>query len=332
MNMPPSDRSERLFIGVDGGQSSTRTVLINERGEIQGGVRTGPCNHIHEPGGLERQYRELHAGYTGVFARLEREAQPVTGVYLGLTGSGHRETVESAYKAEQITIENDGVIAHAGALPGRVGAIIIAGTGSIAYGRSASGETALAGGWGYFLGDEGSAYDIAHKALSVIYRASDGRALPTTLTGLLLAHFNCQTLRELHRKIYSGDLSRDQIAGASQVVGQAAMLGDDTATAILEGAGDELGQLLAAVLHRLAMCDDAVQVAPIGGVFKAQTLVTKPMMARLHQTCPGASLVSPRYPPVVGACLLALDAGGLSITPLVLENIDNTLKTIEDIL
>jgi N-acetylglucosamine kinase-like BadF-type ATPase len=316
--------SERLFIGVDGGQSSTLTVLANQRGEILASALTGPCNHIHEPGGLERQYRTLREGYERVFAAAGLPVTPVECVYLGLTGSGHLETVSRVYATRGLVLKSDVGSALAGALPETPGVIIIAGTGSTAHGRNARGEEVTVGGHGYIAGDEGSAYDIARRAFQAVFQASDGRSPQTALTALLFEQYGATTLRELRRAIYGAEMTRDRLARAAGTVGRAAAEGDPVSIRILADAGLELGRMVGMTLLRLGMTAEPAPVAPIGGVFRAGELVTGPMLARIHQDSPRARLVTPRFVPAVGAAILALREGGVTISAAVLDNFERT--------
>ena len=318
-----SDESD-LFIGVDGGQSTTLTVLADGQGSIMSSAVTGPCNHIHEPGGLERQYRALRQGYDAVFAGIGRPVGRVRGVYLGLTGSGHKPTVESVYEADSITVASDLITALSGAIPDMQGVIVIAGTGSAAYGQNPDGRTAVAGGHGFYAGDEGSAADIARLAFRAVFQSKDGRGPSTTLTRRLLDYYDCADLPAMRKRIY-GDLSRDQLAKAAGVVGQAAAEdGDAVAISLLEHAGLELGRLVAASLRQLDWLDSPVPVAPIGGVFHNGSLVTTPMIAHIHQTNPAAFMQAPRFQPVIGALLLAYRTVGIPVTPTIVENLDRT--------
>lgn len=314
----------RLILGVDGGQSKTLTVLADETGRILGAGMSGPCNHIHEPGGLERQYHALKLGCERAFAAAGLPVGRLDAVYLGLTGSGSWETARSVYDSDHLALKNDTFTALAGAFPSMVGTIIIAGTGAIAYGQNAAGKTGMAGGMGYYLGDEGSGADIAQRAFRAVYQASDGRAAPTLLTRMLLDHYGCADLRQLHRAVYSGALSRDQLAQASGKVGEAAQQGDAAAIEILRAAGVELGRAVAAVLAQIEQTDSRAPVAPIGGVFKAGELVTAPMMAQIHTLNAQAYLAAPRFVPAIGAVLLGLRELGIPIDETVIANLEQT--------
>ena len=313
-----------LFIGVDGGQTTTLTALATAGGEILSGFMTGPCDNIHEPGGLERQYNSLRQGYEGVFANLGQPPGHLKGVYLGVTGSGHQSTIESVYDADQITFVQDVLTALSGAIPSMNGLIIIAGTGSVAYGQNPAGQAAMAGGKGYYVSDEGSASDIARLAFRAVFQALDGRGPQTTLQQRLLDYYECPDITELHRRVY-GEYTRDRLAQAAGVVGQAAAEdGDAVAIALLSQAGYELGRQVAAVLRRIDWLEKPVPIAPIGGVFRAGALVTEPMMNHVHQTNPAAYLQPPRFQPVVGALLLAYRTAGLPITDAIIDNLDRT--------
>ena len=313
-----------LFIGVDGGQTTTLTALATAAGEILSYAMTGPCDNIHEPGGLERQYGSLRQGYESVFANLGLPPGHLKGVYLGVTGAGHQPTIESVYDADHITFFQDVVTALSGAIPSMHGLIIIAGTGSVAYGQNPQGQAGMAGGKGYYVSDEGSASDIARLAFRAVFQALDGRGPQTTLLQRLLDYYDCPDITELHRRVY-GEFTRDRLAQAAGVVGQAAAEdGDSVAIALLDQAGYELGRQITAVLRRLDWLDQPVPIAPIGGVFQAGAFVTEPMMAHVHQSNPAAYLQPPRFPPVIGALLLAYRTAGLTITDAIIDNLDRT--------
>lgn len=312
-----------LVIGVDGGQTKTITALATIDGDILASAATGPCNHIHEPGGLERQYRTLRAGYEQAFANAGLPMRRLASVHLGLSGSGDRPTVERVYDTDRLNLTPDPIIALSGAIPSLQGVIVIAGTGSAALGRNAAGQEAIAGGQGYYAGDEGGGSYVAQSAFRAIYQAADGRGPQTVLTERFLAHYGVDHLRALRNRIY-GDLTRDQLAKAASMVGQAAAEGDAVAVNILRQSGFELGRLVVAVLEKLNWGDAPVPVAPIGGVFRAGALVLDPMMEQVHRQFPNATVHPPRFEPAIGALLLALRALGQPIDEALLARIEAT--------
>lgn len=318
----------RIVIGVDGGQSTTLTVLARENGEILSSAVTGPVNHIHEPGGLERQYNTLHTGYEQVMQAAGLPLEAVACAFLGVTGSGDLDTIRRAVPAEILTVQGDLPIALAGAIPDLTGCVVLSGTGSAAYGQNEAGETLYVGGMGYFAGDEGSGYDIARRGIQAICQADDGRGPRTALSAAILAHFACESLKQLHRKIYSGELTRDMLATASAVVGRSAAQGDPVSIEILRQAGLELGKAAAAVVTRLGQLDRPVPVAPVGGVFHAGGYVIGPMISTVWEKNPQAYVVTPRYVPAIGAVLMALRSLKVEIGEQVFANLDRTLDRI----
>ncbi len=314
----------RLFIGVDGGASSTLTVLADDRGEILAGAVTGPCNHIDEPGGPERHYTALRSGYESVMDQVGLPLEAVEGVFLGLTGKGNLPIINRVYEGRQITLRHDTLTALIGAIPEGIGAIIISGTGSAAFGRNAQGQEALTGAMGYYAGDEGSGYDIARKAIRAIYQAADGRAEPTRLTELVLSHFDCPDLMTLHQRIYSGALTRDQLARAARTASAAAREDDPTALRILGEAGADLGIAVATVLRRLGMTDGPVPVATIGGVFEAGDPLVQPMLQTIARVNPAAHRVAPRFIPALGAIILALRQAEIAVDEQILATLEST--------
>ncbi len=327
--MPGDEQGGRLVIGVDGGQTKTLTVLITEHGEILGVGVSGPCNHIHEPGGLERQYSALRLGCERAFASANRPLGKLASVYCGLTGSGAPDVVRRVYETDHLVLKGDTITALAGAFPSMVGTIIIAGTGSNAMGRNAAGMTWTAGGMGYYLGDEGSGADIARLAFRAVYQANDGRSTPTALSAMILDHYGCGDLPELRRKVYSGELNRDQLAQASALVGAAAKEGDEAAVSILREAGMELGKAVSAVLDHIEQDGQPAAVAPIGSVFRAGELITGPMIQRIHVKHPAAYLTAPRFGPAIGAALLGLREIGIEIDERVIANLSGSAFRLE---
>ena len=294
-----------LILGVDGGQSSTRTILANADGEILGACRTGPCNHIHEVGGLERQYTALHDGLLGAFSEAGIAPRRVAVACVGLTGSGHRPTVEAALTAERITLLGDMDIAFAGAIPDLVGTAVIAGTGTIAYGRDALGNVHRTGGWGYLAGDEGGGYDLGVRAIRAVYRAVDGRGPQTVLTSVLLEHYRAHDVKELREVIYRPSTTRSQIASTAAGVAEAAVAGDLVAIGLLRESALALAELVNGVLDALdASAGRAVVM--LGGVAAAGEPLRIPFAQAVLARHPTACLGAPRFDAVRGALVLAL--------------------------
>ncbi len=315
-----------LFLGVDGGQSSTLAVICDEEGRLLGSGNGGPSNHIHEPGGMERLRSALRDSVLGAWeqAGFSQTVPPrFASAGLGMTGSGEyaAETLDQIAACEHKTVVHDSISAHAGALAGAPGVIVIAGTGSVALGVDAGGKALRVGGWSHLMGDEGSGYDIGRQALSAAARMEDGRAPVSRLHAAVLAHFHAQTLWEVHAQIHAPGASRAEIAALARVTAGCAQEGDETARVIFQQAGYQLAELALAALRGLRMEGVPTPVAPVGGVFQAGELILAPLRRFLQAGAPLARVVSPLLPPAFGAVILAYAAAGLPLTAGKRENL-----------
>ena len=180
----------RLFLGVDGGQSRTRVLIGDEEGHVLGAGEAGPCNHTAAAEGRRNLEKAVLEGLAAACARAGLDSSRVgfAAACLGMSGGpdDKREILAGILRAECLIVTHDAAIALAGATSAGQGIVVIAGTGSMAFGRNAEGRTARAGGWGHLFGDEGGGFDIARQALRAALRMDEGWGLPTILRQRLL--------------------------------------------------------------------------------------------------------------------------------------------------
>ncbi len=168
------------LLGIDGGGTSTVAWLADAGGKVLGRGRGGPSNA--KAVGAEAARRSIQEAIARAFDDLGMPARSVSVACLGLAGFDRPEdrrllsawTEESGW-ADRLVLVNDGDLVLAAGTPEGWGLGVIAGTGSIAVGRTPDGRIARAGGWGPLIGDEGSAYAVVLKALRRIARQTDGR-------------------------------------------------------------------------------------------------------------------------------------------------------------
>ena len=313
---PARNNAARFVLGVDGGQTSTTAVVMDESGVLRGVGSGGPANHIHEPGGIDRVRRSLRESILAACTNAGSRRLPIASAYLGMTGGSveMEQVCRPAVPGQRMILGHDSLIALYSVTLGEPGVVVIGGTGSIGYGRTATGQTATAGGWGYVMGDEGSAYWIAIRALQECTKAADGRRPRTPLSLRILEHANAADLWQIHRRIYSGELSRPDIAGFAAAVGKAAADGERTARAILREAGEELGLLASTVIRKLRAGAHPLTVGHVGGVFRAGSPVMDPFRQAVLSAAPQAVLARPLVPAAVAAAMLALEDLGTRIT------------------
>jgi len=303
----------RLFLGVDGGQSGTTALIGDETGRILGAGEAGPCNHADAAEGRAKLERAITESLGAACARAGLDAATVEfeAACFGMSGGpdDKREILGHILRTARLVVTNDAVIALAGATPQGHGIIVIAGTGSIAFGRHPEGAKARAGGWGYIFGDEGSAFDIARQALRGALRMEEGWGPPTSLRGALLEATGSHTANEMLHRFYTPDWPRSRVATLAQLVDVAATEADAVAGEILTRAAQDLALLAASVRSQLWKPGDLVEVAYIGGVFQSRLVLERfRILVELEE---GNRCGAPKHGPAEGALLEAYRAAGI---------------------
>jgi N-acetylglucosamine kinase-like BadF-type ATPase len=301
------------FLGVDGGQSSTCALIGDRTGSILGVGRSGPSNHVGASEGKAKFVSAIQECVAAACEQAGLNASTVrlTSSCLGFSGGpADKEAIlREILPSERIIVTHDALIALSGATAGEPGLITIAGTGSIAFGRNNSGETARAGGWGFIFGDEGSGFYIARQALRAALRFEEGWGRPTSLRPLLLDATGASNINELLHRFYTPEFPRSRVAGFAKLVDDAAEKGDTTATEILNEAARELAAIAAAVRNQLFDEGEPAHVAHMGGVFRSRTVLER--FRTLVQSEEGNQVQPPIYGPAAGALLEAYRAAGI---------------------
>jgi N-acetylglucosamine kinase len=295
-------------LGIDAGGTKTVCLLADEEGRIVGEARGGGAN-LQSVGELEVE-KVLHGVMDAVLARGDIRPAAICLGIAGVDRPSDGETVRGIMRRigsnTPTLVVNDALVAlQAGAGDGP-GVVLVAGTGSIAYGRNAASQAARAGGWGYLLGDEGGGFWIGRAALSAVVRQFDGRGPATRLTELILAHMGLTSPTELIHEIYYRDLHRHAIAGLAARVEDAADAGDAVAGHILSRAATELAAAAASVIARLGMRGETFPVVLAGGIFRGIPSLVADVEQRLSETAPRALPRLLDVEPAVGAVRLAL--------------------------
>lgn len=296
-------------IGFDAGATKTVCLLADEEGRIVSQAR-GAGGNLQHAGelGLEKILHDLMDRALG-----ERSVVP-RAICVGMAGVDREDDAATvgaimkriAYKA-RILVVNDALISLMAGAGDAPGVVIVAGTGSIAYGRDAHNRAARAGGWGYVLGDEGSGYWIGRHALRAVVRESDGRGRATSLTPRVLAHFRLTRPQDLIRAVYQTPLSPSAVAALADCVRDAHAEQDQTAAWILEQAVAELMSSAASVVRQLKIEHETFPFVLAGGMFKAVPWLGQELTRRLSQIAPACRVVVLDQEPAAGAVRLALD-------------------------
>lgn len=278
-----------LVLGLDAG--GTKTVALLARGDdgaVLGRGVGGPGNI--RAAGAGRVTAAIEAAVAGAFAAAGLGRQPVAAAAIGAAGAARpddRAAVEGCLRAVvaagKYVATNDAAIALRAAVSDGPAALLIAGTGSIGYGRAADGREVRAGGWGYLLDDDGSGYAVGLAGLRAVLRAHDGRGGPTTLADTLLAAWGLDGPEAIIGRVYRQPTPRAEIAALAPLVADAARAGDAVAGAIVAVAGDALGALAAATIRQLGTAPGGpVPLVTDGGFLRAcADLLLPPLLGTL---------------------------------------------------
>jgi len=256
------------FAGVDGGGTHTRAVIVDGEGrELARGEAGGAVVRAEAPA------RSARAVAEAVRAAAERADihLPVDVLWAGLAGAGTREArvavaeeLQPLGVAERVLVGTDVEAAFHDAFGEGPGVLLIAGTGSIAWARGASGETVRVGGWGERLGDEGSGFAIGTAALRAVARAADGRGPETLLVDAVLEGLTLDRVDALIP--WAAKASKGDVAGLVPLVARAAAEGDAVAAGLLGEAVPALCDHLRAVLERAGPWPQPPELVLWGGL------------------------------------------------------------------
>jgi N-acetylglucosamine kinase-like BadF-type ATPase len=297
-----------LYLGIDAGGTKTDCAVSNGA-ELLGQATGASCKLARV--GKERGRENLQAVIRQATQAAGVEASTIQHVCIGMSGASLAEAVQWAQQTirelipdSTIYVAGDHVIAHRAAFGTSPGVLVISGTGSIAFGRNQSGETARAGGWGPNVSDEGSAFWVGREAVTAALHAFDfGNA-----NGLLATIAECWKVapEEVIRMANASEPRFPELAGP---VVNAAEQGDDTARAIMERAGHALAGLASAVIKRLWPSGGVVPVALAGGVLQGSPLVRHAFREAMKAEQPQAAVSFAFVRPVLGALEIAAQRG-----------------------
>lgn len=278
------DCGAQLLLGVDGGGSKTRALAADAQLRLLGDGVAGTSNL--QVAGVDGAGAMIAAAAAAALAQAGRPDARPHAVCLGLAGAGRpadRERLLAWARAHwpdvPCAVVSDLEPVLAAGTPRGWGVAVISGTGASCLGLAPDGSSAKVGGWGFLLGDEGSGYDLAARALRLATQTADGRAEAHALLQALLAHCGLAEPRELIAHVYAGPLAPAAIAAMARPVLALAAAGDADARALVEGCADELARAAQAAARRLDLV--APPLALAGGLLGASPQLRDALAARL---------------------------------------------------
>lgn len=294
------------LLGIDGGGTCTTAWLADTSLTILSRAQTGPSNPVKV--GMVSAQRELARAYHLALREARVKRFTLRAVCAGLAGGDsalvHKRMLSWLRKSipsRAHLLTTDAAVTLAAALRDSEGIIVIAGTGSIAYGRDQQGRVLRVGGWGNLFDDAGSGYDVGRKAVACALRAFDGRSKPTRLTDSICRELHLGQVTEIVPK----PLTPRHIAALFPTVQEAARAGDRVAQNLCHEAARDLADMALALITQFGWKRCSIPVVCSGGVFQSSPMIRRAFTQRVHQEAPEARVSLLRRQPVEGALFLA---------------------------
>jgi glucosamine kinase len=291
-----------VVVGIDAGASKTRAFAVTRDGATVGRGAGGGANLLSSPdpgGSIAAALHEALAGRAAEAVVLscaggDREADRARGLEIlaGIVGPGVR-----------VSVTHDAKAALYAGNPQGCGVVLIAGTGSVAYGRNEEGEELRAGGWGHLAGDEGSAVWLGMEGLRAAAHDWDGRGSPTRITAHLARELGAEDFHDVLPHLYGRPHPAPAILAGARAVANAASESDAIAVRIIERGAHELARAATVVALGLRLADGPVYLA--GGAFENVTLLPHAVRRELVGMIPRAAVEAVHEEPAMGAARLA---------------------------
>jgi len=297
------------FIGIDGGGTKTKAALVDENLNIVCKKIGGPSNFIVF--NIDVVSESIVTLIVNICKKGKIELSSVKSILIGTAGAGRKDDAERLENAvlknafnKNITlnsfkVESDACIALEGAFSGKPGSILIAGTGSIMFGKDAKGNIHRVGGFGRTIGDEGSGFHIGRAGLSAVAKSFDNRNNGTLLTELVKDKFDINNSVQLINEVYKNNFDIPQIA---PLVIEAAEKNDEICNQILN---KEINELVEHILAMKKLINQKMlSISLIGGAIKTDNYYANLFKARVNRIA-NIKIIEAELTPEVGAALMA---------------------------
>lgn len=311
--------TKRYILGIDGGGTRTTACLADLEGRIVQEYLTGSSNY--KSVGINNVRDNINNAVLGVINKSgEEDKIIIESACFGIAGNDtdndlaiykkiiFNKRLDAFLDPRKTKICNDSRIGlEAGSISeNRI--MIICGTGSNCFGINRFGKEAYAGGWDYILGDEGSGYDIAIKALRAVMKSYDGSGKKTILNKKILKYLGLNSELEIVEWIYKKDISKEIISDIARVVCSSSNLGDLISQKILVEAATEIEIIISTVVEKLKISNKDFDLVLVGSVFECKKYFKEVLLNRLKKRFKGISFKKLTKKPVLGAIILAKKA------------------------
>ncbi len=300
----------KYLIGMDGGGTKTKCILTDVNLNVIYETTGEASNFLVI--GAEKVSETILNLVNDITSSQNISSADIDSIVLGTTGGGRRNDAEllenqinndaklKSISINKFKVESDARIALEGAFTGNAGSILIAGTGSIMFGKDDKGSIHRVGGFGRFIGDEGSGYRIGRIGLNAVARYFDGRAKHTKIADLLEQEFSISSSEDLITEVYRNNFN---IPSLAPLVCEAAESADKIAQRILEDEAEEL------ILHILSMKSklkvDILKVSLIGSLLTTANYFSYLFNEKVIRKFEDVKIKEAEHSPEFGAALMA---------------------------
>ncbi len=296
-----------FYVGIDGGGTNSRMMVEDEEGHLFGPFIGGATN-INSNSHLEVK-AHLESVLSAFLIDQNTTKDHIGALCIGSAGvdqPGNVQVLCHTLRDLQLTcplkVVNDAEIVLESEAPNSSGVVLIAGTGSVCYGKNMSGCSVRAGGWGHLVGDEGSGYWMGKEAVRRCLYSLDGRESGTILTQMITEYLELTNIKDILHFVYDQNTNKSEIAQLAQLVNAAAIQEDFVALSIIDEGARELHRLAEAVFLYLKL-DENSPILLSGGLLNGSTLLQVELAKRLSSLSSDVHLAC--KDPCIGAIAMA---------------------------
>jgi N-acetylglucosamine kinase len=313
------------FAGIEGGATHSTCVVVAGDGRILGRSEGPQTNHFIV--GKQAVVDAAASMVRGAFADAGIQATTLRALGMALSGGDNAEDqnelitmirTQHPSLASSIHVTTD---AHGSAAAATASdcIVLIAGTGSVCLHVSVDSGSARVGGWGHMIGDEGSGYWVASRAIKRVFNAvdADDSQSCSILHAAMLQYFGISNMRDMLKVMYASPFDKAHVAGFALHVSNAAEKGDALAMKVFDKAGVKLGQMLGIMASKLKL-NSPTDVVCIGSVFKSYSLIREGMIRALRSQASSSftcNLIQLKESSAVGAAAIGAQKAG-AVLPL----------------
>lgn len=296
----------KYIVGMDGGGTKTAITIANLTGEVLKTFNAGAINY----NGQDQE--SIDNSFSEIFSTInEHESiENCVSMCIGAAGISNpmvKQLLENQVKRNgytgKLVITGDHEIALYGATGENYGIILIAGTGSICYGKNQIGESHRTGGFGYLIDDEGSGYAIGRDILSAVVQAHDGRIENTVMTNMVFEHLKINSVSDIVKFVYDKNTNKKDIAALSIILPIACSQNDIAAITIANKCADELFKLVIPVVKNLDLCNGKLALA--GSILNKDKFIQTKFKENVKSIYSNIKCIEPKYAASYGAVIMA---------------------------